>query len=1065
MANERTTASDPGAAGQAWLAPLAAALASDEPLLILCRTGATGMAVYRFLAEDMAAGGRKGFPGVRVTAPAILMSEAAPGRLRSMTAEDALEEVPSSHPWRGKFEGRAGLRQMLRRHMARVHEAALAGVPIDKLRPEIRSLLAAGWATPSYLEGARRLLASPPRERCLAVGFPPRQLAGTVTPLLGALLRSLNAKHVEAGAPASGKLAACKLPDVAAEARAVVREAVPALAAEKRVLVLVANTDTEERVRAALSRNGIAAADDAGEPLRRHALASIAQPLLSLFLSRGAEPVESEHLLRVLSNPVLARTAPAPGAEGMDQPRLHASVKHLREMIVSCRRSRATLAEWQGAVDEIVRDEAAAVSDADDDRRAGCERRLESAQVLQSRFAELSRHAGGAGTIGDLRSFLAGVGLADPENDRLGRAVLRALGASYYRPATGDAYDEALSGAAGSGRIDRGVEILSYDSYDGRRADVLLLADMHNKGISRAPAPDPILTVEELALLGVPPAADRVREQLGIVRWATARAGRALALITATDSSGRAVSPPLELELGPISDDSQASYGLSFDLPERRDCGALAQGKGTPAPLAVQIDVEWARRGAWFDKPTPVPAGEKGDSIVEYLLRDLPRIPADLLPWLGQAQIYPESKDGLPDGFVLSASRCASFTQCLWKAFCQSVLHLKAPEEIEEDLSAAEVGQSIHASMKKALAGVSLLVPEKELKKTRYDVCQRFLAAIGSEMDSSVPGASDQALALSRKGLATRWGRFFGANLERRVREVEQAKSSLRKGRLEDLKESPLVMSVVDTLAPNLAKSPRKDLAKAVLRTVTDVGDDVDAFVRSPGLTTGMAKKHQPIIEASLREKKTCKFVEALCAEAGARLVDASYAADGDLIVVAGEHPFGEITSTNKPISLRLGRGPMPVRGSIDLVLLHRGADGSDGTAYQVVDFKTGKLGKTVSCAAVSVVEPQLALYALALEAMAPIDPKHPAPVRVTAAELDYLRDRVAQVWVDEPQREHWRTVLGAVLDRARDGLYPPLPHPDGCPRLARYSAYCDFSEICRQRADFRSDAAEEETP
>jgi hypothetical protein len=1064
MANERTTASGPDAAGQAWLAPLAAALATDEPLLILCRTAATGRAVYRFLAEDMATSGRKGFPSVRVTTPAILMSEAAPGRLRSMTVEDAREEVPASHPWWAKFEGRPGLRQMLRGHMARVHEAALAGVPMDKLRPEIRSLLAAGWATPSYLEGARRLLASPPRERCLAVGFPPRELAGTVTPLVGALLRSLNAKHVEAGVPAAGTLAACKVPDVAAEARALVREAVPALAAGKRVLVLVANTDTEERVRAALSRNGIAAADDAGEPLRRHALASIAQPLLPLFLSHGAEPVEAEHLLRVLTDPVLARTALGPATEGKEQPRLRASVKHLREMIVSCRRSRATLAEWQSAVDGIVQDAAAAVGDADDDRRAGCERRLESAQVLQSRFAELSRHAGGAGTIGDLRSFLAGVGLADPENDRLGRAVLRALGASYYRPATEDAYDEALSGAAGSGRIDRGVEILPYDSYDGRRADLLLLADLHNKGISRAPAPDPILTVEELALLGVPPAVDRVRDRLGIVRWAVARAGSALALITATDSSGRAVSPPLELELGPISDDSQASYGLGFDLPERRDCGALAQGKGTPAALAVQIDVEWARRGAWFGKPTPVPAGVKGDSIVEYLLRDLPRIPADLLPWLGQAQVYPESKDGLPDGFVLSASRCAGFTQCLWKAFCQSVLRLKAPEDIEEDLSAAEVGQSIHATMKQALAGVSLLVPEKKLEKTREDVRQRFLAAIGPAMDENAPGTSGRALELSRRGLAARWGRFFGAYLEWRVREVEEATSDLRKGRLEDLKESPLVMAVVDALAPNLLKSPRKDLAKAVLQTVTEVGNDVDAFLGSPGLTAGMAKKHQPIIEASLCEKKTRKLVEALFAEAGARLVDAGYAAGGDLVVVAGEHPFGEITNKSKPMSLRLGRGPMPVRGSIDLVLLHRGADGSDGTAYQIVDFKTGKIGKTVSCAAVSVVEPQLALYALALEAMAPIDPKHPAPVRVTAAELDYLRDKVAQVWVDEPQREHWREVLGAVLDRARDGLYPPLPHPEGCPVLARYGAYCDFSEICRQRADFRSDAGEEET-
>jgi len=115
------------------------------------------------------------------------------------------------------------------------------------------------------------------------------------------------------------------VPDVAAEARAVTREVLPALAAGKRVLVLVAGTDTEERVRAVLSRNGIAAADDAAEPLRKHALASIARPLLPLFLSRGAEPVEADHLLRILTDPVLARTALGPAGEGGERPKLRAS--------------------------------------------------------------------------------------------------------------------------------------------------------------------------------------------------------------------------------------------------------------------------------------------------------------------------------------------------------------------------------------------------------------------------------------------------------------------------------------------------------------------------------------------------------------------------------------------------------------------------------------------------------------------------------------------------------------------------------------------------------------------
>jgi len=110
-----------------------------------------------------------------------------------------------------------------------------------------------------------------------------------------------------------------------------------------------------------------------------------------------------------------------------------------------------------------------------------------------------------------------------------------------------------------------------------------------------------------------------------------------------------------------------------------------------------------------------------------------------------------------------------------------------------------------------------------------------------------------------------------------------------------------------------------------------------------------------------------------------------------------------------------------------------------------------------------SVIEPQLALYSLALEAMKPIDPDHRAPVRVTAAELDYLCDKAVSVWVDERQRKHWRKVLGAVLDHAREGLFLSLPHPDGCRCWRHGVPFCDFTEVCRLRPGFRIEAGEEE--
>jgi len=64
--------------------------------------------VYRFLAEEMAARGRKGFPSVRVTGLRALMGEAAPGHLRSQAGEAAPEALPGGHPWRAKFEGGPG---------------------------------------------------------------------------------------------------------------------------------------------------------------------------------------------------------------------------------------------------------------------------------------------------------------------------------------------------------------------------------------------------------------------------------------------------------------------------------------------------------------------------------------------------------------------------------------------------------------------------------------------------------------------------------------------------------------------------------------------------------------------------------------------------------------------------------------------------------------------------------------------------------------------------------------------------------------------------------------------
>lgn len=1064
MTNER----GPKRQGSAtWLEPLVAALAKPEPLLVLCRSSATARAVYRFLAEQAANGGRKGFPGLRITTPAALFAEAAPKSLVPGEAEESPSELPARHPWKEKLDGRPGLRALLREQMARVHEAALVGMPTAGLKPEIRALLSAGWGTPGHLEGARRLLGRSPGARCLAIGFPPEPFTamGGISPLVRALLEHLHADPVDSGNPASSPktpLRAARVPDVAAEARMVAAEATPT-----GTLVLVASSATAERVRAALARNGSAAADDQSDPLRAHALVALAAPLLPVFFSRGKEPLDAEALLRLLTDPVLSRTAEVPEHE-----KLYASVKHVREMIVECRRARATVNEWAGLAASLVKDAQEEVDDADEDHREGRERRLASARVLQTQLELLRKHARAGGRLGDLHACLAGIGLSSPDDDRVGHAVLRALRAAAHLPADGESYDAALAGSVGSGRVDCGVEILSYDAYDGRPSERLLLLDVHDKGLARITEPNPFLSAGELQLLGIPAALDGMRERLSIARWAASRSGSTLALVAATDASGRAVSPPVELDL--TFDDAHATnaYGLQLELPERRDRLALAEGQGEPDRLSVQVDVEWLRRGAWLAAPGEAkPALEKSAALPEHLERGCDRLPDDLRPWLGEAGAHPDSADGLPAGFVASASRCGAFTSCLYRAFCSSVLGLAVPEEIDEDLNAREIGSAIHVSLGQALEGTSLLVPAAEVDSARKTILRRLRAALSKEagrLAGEVPGTTHEALDLSRTGLVTRWSRFLGVHVCGRIRDVEEVQFAERSNRLMPVKASKTFNALVDALGTGMKKTPQGYVRSNAFNALCSSGDDVDAFLGDTATwTANLCPANAATIEAALQTKPIKKLAASLCDEAGPSLQATAYHPRGDLEVVRTELPFGAIAG-GPPLSIGLGRGSLAVRGFIDLVVRHRGAD-SSGTTYRIIDFKTGKTMPHVRAVRDQVILPQLALYALALEALGPLERKHAAPARVDRVQLDYVRTGVLPVPVDENQRQRWRQILGQVFDRARDGSFLAVPHPDACP-LSRYKgAYCDFGEVCRIRrqsfAEAQPEEATEEAP
>jgi RecB family exonuclease len=1057
MANER----GPERQGSTtWLEPLAAALDTPEPLLVLCRSSATVRAVYRFLAEQAATTGRKGYPGLRITTPAVVLAEAAPRSFVPLEVDPSSTELPGGHPWKAKLDGRPRLTALLWQQMARAHEAALVGLPTTGLSTEIRSLLSAGWGMPDHLEGARRLLDRKRGERCLAVGFPPAPFSamGAISAVVRALLRHLRAEPIDGGNPAhaaEAPLSAVRVADVAAEARMAVREA----AGAESVLVLVASNTTAERVRAALARNGIAVADDQSGSLRSHAVVALARPLLPVFASHGKEPLAAKDLLRVLTDPVLSRSAELP-----DGSKAHASVKHVREMVTACRHARATVDEWVQLAEQSVKHAEAIAADAEEEYRQSAERRLTSARVLQVQVGLLHAHARGEGRLGDLHACLAGIGLSSPADDRVGHAVLRALRAAGHLAAQPDAYDASLAGTVGSGRVDRGVEVLAYDAYDGRPCDRLLLLDVHDKGLARIPAPNPFLSGEELALLGIPAPIDCVRERLAVVRWAASRAISSLAVVTATDGGGRAVSPPFELNLRFAGDEGVGAYGLGLDLPERRDRLALTEGKGNPSPLAIQVDVEWLRRGAWLQEAArPKPPVERTAALPEHIERDLDRLPEELRPWLGQVGTCPGSQDGLPDGFVASASRCQAFTCCLYRAFCESVLRLKVRDEPEEDLDAREVGTAVHASLAAALADTALLVPGAEVENARKAIAKRLRAALPKQVQqlaATVPGVTSDALGLARDGFVVRWSRHLDRYVENLVGDVAEVEEAERKAAMAELKQDARFVALVDAVGAGLADSQMKTLAKNLFGALCRSTAEVDTFLDGlSGATADLSGKSTRLVEPRLGSPAIKKAAVALHAEARPLLERTGYCRGGDLEVVRAELRFGD--PDGEPHAIDLGRKSLPVRGSIDLVVRHRGADGGTGTRYRIIDFKTGKTPASPAEITDSVILPQLALYALALEAIGPLARNHSVPVEVSEVALKYVRGRSVAVPVDQAQRKHWRRVFGAVFAHSRAGVFVTLPHPNGCPLSTAKGAYCDFTEVCRLRPGFRMDADE----
>jgi hypothetical protein len=1060
-----------------WLDTIEKAL-DGNPLLVLCRSAATQRELLRELTTRLDAGGSTGFAGLEITTLRGFLAAREP---RSLLGDaGATAPLSAKHPWAPLLAERPGLTRILRRHVARAQSVIAAGAPSRSLRPELASLVTA-WPAPPDVTAALSVIASPPPVTCFAVGFPPDGVAlSLLSPLDRAVLAAL--KPVFLTTPVEGTsrpFAASTVPDVAAEARAVALFAAPVVQKGGRVLVLVASDSTEDRVRSALARNGLASADDDSVPLTGHSLAAILAPLVPLFGSRGVEPVEAEVLLRLTTDPVLARTAPGDGIEPIPElgdETARASTRHVREAILACHRVRATLAEWLEALAAQEKEATRKLSLASPDSLTPRARRLASLRVLLAQVRALDARAHGSGRLSGLADLVGDLRLASP-SDRLGRAIQGALRAEGFRPATDEEFEEALSGALGSRRVDHGIQFLRYGSFDGRDADLLLLCDLHDKGVARAPTPDPLLRTEDLAVLGMPTPALAVEERLQLIQWAASVArgsgGTVAAFVTETDSSGRRVSPPVGLPL--VFDETMArsSFGLDLALPERTDRAGFARGAGAPSFEATQVDAEWARRGVAFEgAASSIPPAPDPLTLDAQIGLDLPRHPPDLRPWLGEVGATATGGPVLPKDFQLSASRLRAFTGCLFKAYCESILRLEAPEEPTEDLDPREVGTAVHAALQVAMKGRKLLVPEKALEAQR----QKLLAALEKATTKAVEdagrdreGLDSEPLRLARDGLTARWLEHWKGFVASRVAAVEQANEKRTTDLAKELVALPEIGRLAELIEPELNTKPDKSsAAKRLAEGAIRSGGAAAAFL--PALLDRLAstaKKLPERLEAKLAEPAAKKLLAAILKEAKARAAGSGFDPSGDLEVVATELPFGAIQrddgTLGQPLRLRLGRADVLVRGRIDAVLRRRGPSG-DGTSYEVRDFKSGGKGSTVGAGmqSESLILPQNALYGLVLETSGILG-KEAEPVRVERLTLDYV-EGTPKTDVLRDGTQGLSAVLGAILNRASDGSFPTIPHPLACPLSREFGAYCDFGAVCRMRIGYEPETGADAT-
>lgn len=1061
-----------------------------ERVWVLCRTWASVSMIRRWAAR------RGGLPGIVIGTPETLANQLHRPALLSPIAEPPQPTgLPTDCPIAARIGDRPGLiavargwARWLRLARAVGHPApapgwleALSGWGIDTPERALIALLGR-LQHPGGLGSLGRIV---------PLGF--EAPAGVAPPWERALADALGIGS--APAPAARTLPAHTVPDVVAEARLA---AAQAARAPLETVILVATSSTARRVRDALHRNGLPCAWRDRLPLRTHPLASAVERCAA-WLSGPDPQIQADDLSWILCRVLAARPHPAAAtllshrlaAHGLSGEPIQLLEPRVRALLGATGLRGAPLRRWLAELDELstpgpqIPAPRAALASAIWVRLWLLERTCRGQPIeppggplaaadhdgfewwLADRLGEERPAAPPPpGTLAALRAWLVACRL-ELHDDPGALSILAALGRHARLPATPRHAAHALRGIFDPGQLEDGVQLVRYAEWDGRPAGQLLLLDLHDGGITRRPPPDPLLSTAQIEALGGPGRDTLVAHRLAAARRAAAAADHVMALICERGAGGRPAVPPVGLcrpaARAPVP---IPSYGLGLPrLPEERDRGRLIRLTSTADRpehtdpwldhLAIQACAEWHRQGQGpLQRPTHLGSHA---TLAELLEADAPGPPGWLSPYLGDASGIPGAT--LPDAPLGVTGLLSVASRCLFQAYATHVLGLHPPEPPSDALDPPQIRRAIHDALQRASQAVRWRSDEATgaeatlVASLQAESLEAFEAWLSSQ-----PALSEARLA-SAIGQLMRWNRHWPSFAASRL-QPRQGEARLRE--LDQLKDHPAfrkAFSTVRHLAPSAHNVPNGLLCGWLLEVLREPPERFLARSEQQQLSVWGRRRLPGAMLASMEAVIHHPDVRGLSTVLR-NLRWRAAALSAPVEAVASGLSLG-------PVALPLGASEVEIQGEIDRVMA---IPSRHGPLLELTDYRTDAPapGWRFRRSLHQLSEPQLLVYALVLHHL---QGRHDLPepfrgARVASVAWDHVRNTYREpqrrqqpdlpqttLLVDTEVLERTRAALGAVLDRARSGIWSLRPRPETCPALIAHGHdRCPFVGACRLR-------------